>query len=270
MIMMFFFAFVGDDDMETNPLQRVRSRSRSLSESEERQLPTMTVDGMRLGTPVAREAAKSFWSMDMFKTSLNRMAFYADCENHSTEESIGSTDSGFQSRGPSARSTPTVPQITATSAPSTPRSASRQESLPSFPPVYTEDSNESLDTDIDSGITKRLLNAPLLCPVNNSPLLMARREKEAATLRASNSNTESNHSTSSLTSSSKTISPSVSAQLLLPRRRKISRSRSAEQKLPVLPKSQNFPKFLRGAHSDSGIDHLQRQDTALLMMENNI
>ena len=87
----------------------------------EPRLPSITPHGIRLGTPVAREAAKSFWSMDMLRHSINKMAFYADrdYENHS-QTSLGSLDSGYNS---SVLTTPTtpfhLPPITV-SAPSSP------------------------------------------------------------------------------------------------------------------------------------------------------
>ena len=94
----------------------------------EPRLPSITPHGIRLGTPVAREAAKSFWSMDMLRHSLNRMAFYADrdYENHS-QTSLGSLDSGYNS---SVLTTPTtpfhLPPITV-SAPSSPVCSSSRE-----------------------------------------------------------------------------------------------------------------------------------------------
>ena len=227
-----------------------RNRSRSLTESDTQPLPSMTENGMRLGTPVAREAAKSFWSMDMLKTSLNRMAFYADCENHS-QGSLGTPDSGFHSRVPSARSTPTVPQlpqITATSAPSSPQSTTKNERRSSFPPA--EANSEETDA--------------FLCPVflrsvNESPLLVARRDRETATATSPTPN--GNRSTSSLTSSSNTISPSHSSQALLPRRRQIGRSRSADH-----PKQLLLPqRRMRVAKSDSSVYLLETN--ASLMAE---
>ena len=88
-------------------LRRASSQLASESEPEMQspsashdQRPCLTPLGIRLGTPVAREAAKSFWSMDMLRTSLNRIAFYADCdyENHSETRLLSSrSDSGYNS-----------------------------------------------------------------------------------------------------------------------------------------------------------------------------
>jgi hypothetical protein len=221
-----------------NDTENKRARSRSLTESDDSEPlpPSMTENGIRLGTPVAREAAKSFWSMDMLKTSLNRMAFYADCENHS-QGSLGSPDSGFNSRDPSARSTPKLPQITA----------------PSTPPTVAKHEREPLAT--------TLLNPPFLCPVSDSPLLVARREREAVAC-SSHSTTDSNHSTVSL-SSSKTISPSLSAQALLPRRKQVCRSYSAEPRTPLAVHNRS----IRGAHSDSSVYHRTESNPAALMAE---
>lgn len=230
------------------PNRRPLSRSRSSFTAQRPLVPSP--NGMRLGTPVAREAAKSFWSMDMLKTSLNRMAFYADCETHSSQGSLDSTatnsDSGFHSRAPSERATPTIPQLPqlTTSAPSSPALATKSGSRSHLP----EDTNTS---DMAAGM--KLLQQPMLCPVSDSPLLVARREKEEAALGhvAATSSRESNNSSASL-SSSKTISPSLSAHVLLPRRRQHHRSFSAEYKREAVPHGLQSPKGLQ-ARSDSKI-----------------
>ena len=236
-----------------------RTRSRSLTEPQNERLPSYSIsqNGMRLGTPVAQEAAKSFWSMDMLKTSLNRMAFYANCEGNSSQGSIASNaDSGFQSSVPSARSTPTVsqlPQIT-TSAPSSPHSQTRK-----------TPTNSVEAADMPTGA---LLHQPLLCPVSDSPLLVARRERETARspIFTNNSSTPSNRSSASLTSSSKTISPSLSAQILLPaRQRHHCRSLSAEQRhrSPLPSSAARSRRKLKCALSDGSIHHL-KQDPSFL------
>ena len=219
-----------------------RVRSQSLTEWDA-PLPSITENGIRLGTPVAREAAKSFWSMDMLKTSLNRMAFYADCENHSQGSLESPTDSGFHSRVPSARSTPTIPQlphITASSTPSSPHYAMRNERRASSP--AQDDPNS-------------FLSPPFLRSVTDSPLLVARREKETA----SPTPNSAAHSSTSLTSTSKTISPSLSSQALLPRRRQLGRSRSADHpKQPLLPQRK-----ISGAWSDSSVYRVRHGNTVL-------
>ena len=191
------------------------------TESDTQWLPSITENGIRLGTPVAREAAKSFWSMAMLKTSLNRMAFYADCEN---QGSLGSPDSGFHS----SRATPTLPQLASSTASSS--ASSSPQSVTRYgwrtPPVVDADSDDE----------SAFLGPPFLRSVSESPLLMARRQREA--IASSTPTPHSNPSTVSLTSSSKTISPSHSSQTLLPRRRlAVHRSHSAnhlgrELKLP--------------------------------------
>lgn len=66
-------------------VRRERIRSDPFSQP---RLPFITEHGMRLGTPVAREAAKSFWSMDMLKDSLDRMVQCAErSETHSDSDS---------------------------------------------------------------------------------------------------------------------------------------------------------------------------------------
>ena len=202
-------------------------------------------NGMRLGTPLAREAARSFWSRDMLKTSLNRMAFYADCEGHSSLGSLDSTaDSGFHSITSSThcseRATPTITRLPllTTSAPSSPSSAKRNESK-SHVPTESDDMAGEMT----------LLQQPMLCPVSNSPLLVARREREEAAQVASSK--DSTNSTASL-SSSKTISPSLSAHVLLPRRKQHRRSLSAEYKREPVSHTSLFPKGLK-ARSDSKI-----------------
>lgn len=178
----------------------------------------------------------------MFKTSLNRMAFYADCENHS-DASLVSEDSGFHSRAPSERATPTtqLPLLT-TSAPSSPRSP-RQAGAPP-----TSDPNT--------------LQQPVLCAVGNSPLLLARREKELLRM----SSTRNSNSSGSLTGSSKTISPSLS-HTLLPRRQH-QRSLSAgygSQK----PSYLRTHKGLRQAHSDTSIRNMQHDTSIFLRLTKN-
>lgn len=183
----------------------------------------------------------------MLKTSLNRMAFIADCENHS-EASLVSEDSGYQSRAPSERATPTtqLPLLT-TSAPSSPCSPRQQASNTGTP--FVSDPNT--------------LQQPVLCAVGNSPLLVARREKEL--LRMS-SNRNSN-SSGSLTSSSKTISPSLS-HTLLPRRQH-RRSVSAGH---GYQKPSYFPahKGLRQAHSDTSVPHTQHDPSIFLRLTKNL
>lgn len=241
---------IGDDD--TNYKRTARSRSSSLTDPDpQSHLPTMMPNGIRLGTPLAREAAKSFWSMDMFKTSLNRMAFYADCENHS-EGSLVSADSGYHSRAPSERATPTIPQlpILTTSAPSSPAIPARSERRQTAIPTSTDTEHEIV---VGSHVTPLL--QPLLCPVSESPLLIARREKEAVRHTSSPRGT---NSTASLSSSSKTISPSLS-QTLLPRRQH-RRSFSAEHRYRIAhpPMQLMSRKGLREARSDSSVFHLAR------------
>ena len=185
----------------------------------------------------------------MLKTSLNRMAFYADCENHSQ----GSLDSGFYSRVPSARATPTVPQlphITASSAPSSPHSPfriseQRRSSSPARDPAESDGNNSSL------------LCPPFLRSVNESPLLVARRERE--TMATTPTLSSPHQSSTSLSSTSKTISPSFSSQALLPKRRNLNRSRSAEQpRQPLLPQRR-----IRGTWSDTNVQNLQYSPTLL-------
>lgn len=237
--------FAGDEDCTTSHGRGARSRSSSLEE--QTRLPSITPNGIRLGTPVAREAAKSFWSMDMLKTSLNRMAFYADCENHS-EASLVSEDSGFQSRAPSERATPTtqLPLLT-TSAPSSPCSPRQQASHTGTP--HIPDPNT--------------LQQPVLGAVGNSPLLVARREKE---LRMS-STRNSNSSGSLKSSSSKTISPSLS-HTLLPRRqhrRSVSAGHGC-QKPSYLPAH----KGLRQAYSDTSVSHVQHDPSIFSRLTRNL
>ena len=228
------------------PSNKPRPLSRSRSSFTSGRPLVQSPNGMRLGTPLAREAARSFWSPDMLKTSLNRMAFYADCEGHSSLGSLDSTaDSGFQSRTPSThcseRATPTIPQLPqlTTSAPSSPTCATRN---------ATRSSVLAESDDMPVGMT--LLQQPMLCPVSDSPLLVARREKEEAAHVATSSR-ESTNSTASL-SSSKTISPSLSAHVLLPRRKQHQRSFSAEYKREPISYPPLFPKGLK-ARSDSKI-----------------
>lgn len=233
--------FIGDED--TGRKSGKRSRASSLTDEQTR-LPSITANGIRLGTPVAREAAKSFWSMDMYKTSVNRMAFYADCENHS-EASLVSEDSGFQSRAPSERATPTTAQLPllTTSAPSSPCSPRQQAIKAATEALYTPDLNT--------------LRQPVLSPVSNSPLLVARKEKEILRL----SSIKDNNSSSSLTGSSKTISPSLS-HILLPRRQH-RRSLSAGYRYQK-PLHSPAHKKLRQANSDSSVRTMQ-QDTSLFL-----
>lgn len=227
-----------------------RTRSRSLTDSHEEQLPSISPNGMRLGTPLAREAAKSFWSMDMLKTSLNRMAFYADCESHSSQGSIASNaDSGFQSGVPSARNTPTVsqlPQIT-TSAPSSPRS----------PPKNQPTNSKDTPT--------QLLEQPILCPVGDSPLLVARRQRETAgsPMFLNQSSTPRNNSSSSLSSSSNTISPSVSAQTLLPGRQRRHRHTLSADHLHRSHQPLSH-RGLKGAFSEGSVHHLTQDASSIL------
>lgn len=191
----------------------------------------------------------------MLKTSLNRMAFYADCENHS-EASLVSEDSGFQSRAPSERATPTtqLPLLT-TSAPSSPCSPRQQASNTGTP--FVSDANT--------------LQQPVLCAVGNSPLLVARREKELLREREKEflqmSSTRNSNSSGSLTSSSKTISPSLS-HTLLPRRQH-RRSVSAGH---GYQKPSYFPahKGLRQAHSDTSVSHMQHDPSIFLRLTKNL
>ena len=242
---------------------RTRTRSRSLTGEEKLpELPSIASpsNGMRLGTPIAREAAKSFWSMDMLKTSLNKMAFYADCESHSSQGSIGSgADSGFQSSTPSDRATPTVPELRQV-APS---------SAPSSPLVSATRNTTTLDAPSDAAGMTHLLQQPILCPVASSPLLVARREREEQLLREKETASPiftaiaTNYSSASLTSSSKTLSPSVSAQTLLPRRKlQHHRSLSATEHGHHLPRPHSR-RGLKGAWSDTSVHHLEKDASSL-------
>lgn len=179
----------------------------------------------------------------MFKTSLNRMAFYADCENHS-QGSLGSPDSGFHSRTTSTRGTPTspqLPQLAASSAPSSPQSVTRHGRRT---PVGADSSDDE----------SPFLGPPVLHSVRDSPLLVARREREANATPTPTQNSEP--STTSLSSSSKTISPSHSSQILLPKRRMVGRSHSAN---PMVWRKDLKPlqRRLTGARSDSSVHHLR-------------
>ena len=239
--------------------ERARSRSPSPSRTH---LPSITQHGMRLGTPVAREAAKSFWSMDMLKTSINRMAFYADCENHS-QSSLVSTDSGCcseYSKGPSARATPTTPRLSlpplTTSAPSSPVSSSNR---------LLERRRESQTNNFDyvNPASQEALQQ-FLSPVNESQLIIARRQRELDNHSASSENV-STASLSGRTNSSKTISPALSHSLL-PRRHR--RSLSAEEKLLGATQSRQLvsQKSVRKAHSISSLYHFKQTHPVVLSL----
>ena len=154
----------------------LRSSSQLLSESEpEMQSPSASHDlrpsltplGFRLGTPVAREAAKSFWSMDMLRVSLDRIAFYADCdsENHS-ETRLGGFDSGYNS---SVLASPTLvhfPPIamSAPPSPSCPSSSSVAPTGSSREGARREKRHPSSALSSSVAPTPPLIRSPLLLP----------------------------------------------------------------------------------------------------------
>ena len=270
-----FFFVSGDEILNRSPLlersypppvesetEKSEERARSRSPSPTRtHLPSITQHGIRLGTPVAREAAKSFWSMDMLKTSINRMAFYADCENHS-QSSLVSTDSGCcseYSKGPSARATPTTPGLSlpplTTSAPSSPVSSSNR---------LLERRRESQTNNFDYLNPASQEAQQFLSPVNESQLIIARRQRELDNHSESSENV-SMASLSGRTNSSKTISPALSHSLL-PRRH--CRSLSAEEKLPGATQSRQLvsQKSVRKAHSISSLYHFKQTHPVVLSL----
>lgn len=73
-----------ETDEEVNP--RTRKRSSSVSET------PYKYGGIPLGSRVAQEAAKSFWNMDMFQQSLNKIVMYAADGSSGLGSSLESVD----------------------------------------------------------------------------------------------------------------------------------------------------------------------------------
>lgn len=138
-------------------------------------LPLITENGLRLGNPVAREAAKSFWSMDMLK---DRMVHFAEQieTSHSDSEASSDVDMDGDCSESSLlfdESTPLRLPLLTTSAPSF-TSSSLQPAARQEPDTSSEHNSPSVSA--VALLQSRVPAAtPSSQPVPVPPLLLARR-----------------------------------------------------------------------------------------------